>query len=327
MSSLRDILAGLASGEEMAKQSFVPPAPAGGMPPADPNMAAGAPPMDPAMAAGGAPPPMAPPPPPPMPPQGGMPPMPPQGDPGMGAAPQIDPAQLQQLLQMLMDPNVQEMLAQVGIIVDPQRGPVEQATGRVLEPEEIMQVLEEMFQMMMAQQQGGMMPPGMPPQQGMPPQGGMMPPKMAYEMMGAAPAAMQGGATPGMMQGQPDPYMEPAVPAGIPPELEDRLSALEELVGQIAAKMGVENPGTPVEEGFTPEAQAVIEGEEPAPAEVPKVAEEQKAPETEKLEGEIEKEAGQKEDKSRGYVPSAPRKEDAASKLSRVIGRLRSCAD
>ena len=353
MSSLKDILVGLASGEEMGKLSFAPPTPAGA-PAGAPPMGGGAPP--PAGAGAGAPP-MAPQPPPAgAPPMGGG--MPPQGgmpmDPGMGGGMppqggQMSEQEMQQLMQMLSDPGIQEMLAQAGIIVDPQQGPMEQATGRVLAPEEVMMILEEIFMMM--QQQGGGMPPqggmpmdpgmggGMPPQGGMPmdpgmgggmpPQGGMpmdpsmggggMPPKMAYEMPGMAPAGMQGGMAPGMTQGQPDPYMEPPAPTGLTPELEERLSSLEELVGQLAAKLDVENPGTPVEEGFSQEAQDII-GNQEAPAETmesPKMALEE--PE------ELEKKASA--DKSRGYVPSPPKKEDAASKLSRIIGRLRSCAD
>ena len=160
--SKETLLAKVAKQREMNKVAFQPPAAGGAPPPAGPPP--GAPPMDPA-AAGGAPPAGAP----PMDPAaaGGAPPMdpaaggaPPPGAPpaGPGGAP-MDPQMMEMLMQALQDPQVIAMLEQQGITIDPNQGPIDQATGQVVPPEAIMQLL----QTMPPPEAGGAPPAGAPP--------------------------------------------------------------------------------------------------------------------------------------------------------------------
>lgn len=327
----------------MEKRAFEPPMPAT-PPPPDPSMAGGAPPMDPSMA-GGAPPPQAPAmaPPPPQAPAGGAPaPMaPPAG--GQAPASQMDPAMIQQMQQAMSDPNVQAMLQQIGIIVDPQQGPVDQQTGQVIPPEVMMQILQQLMQQAMAAQQP--QAGGAPPVPG--PAAGGVPqpmPKGAAEM---APPPMD----PAMSGGTPAP-MAPQVPPADPMvDIETRLAALEEQVGELAAKMESNPDATQqvADEGLSDEAQQALNGNEEAPlnemASQQKMAEEEeiappKATELETPENAAEvkpvvgdpdpEKASDVNEPPKGTPPvfdkksSERRQPDPARRLSGLISRLRS---
>ena len=326
----------------MNKRAFEPPMPPmdpamaqGGGAPMDPSMG-GAPPMDPAMMAGGGAPPMPPPPeaaPPAAPPAPEGAPMGPEA----GGAPPMDPAMMQQMQMALMDPNVQAMLQQVGIIIDPQQGPIDQASGQSIPPEEMMAILQELMQQLQAggapmdpAMAGGAPPPapggapmdpamagGAPPMPKAAADQGMMPPPMdpAMAQGGGAPMDPSMGGAPPM---PPQPPMPENVPQAVEPQeagLEERLSALEDLVGELAAKLEV-NPDTRdsvIEEGLTDEAQDALNSEDTVEGE----AGEQP---TEKVAEEIKEEKA--EDKPMKKKASE-REQNPARKLSGLIGRLK----
>ena len=305
------------------KEAFEPPMPPvdpNGAPPMDPAMAGGAPPMDPAMA-----------PPPPM-------------DPAMagGAPPQVDPALLQQALQ---DPNVQAMLAEIGITVDPQRGPIDQATGQLVPPEQMMMILQEL---MMQAQGGGA--PGAPPvdPNGAPP----MDPAMAGGAPPMAPPMPKMSADMGMapMPSADPTMMDPsagAMPPPAPPmpetgggDIETRLTALEEQVGEMAAKMETDPDATQAvaEEGLSDEAQQEVlgpstlaeEGGEKlaedcgASEETLKDPSDVKDDKTEESEDTELPDNGDKDDGDKDIPKKASlRKEDPARRLSKLINRIR----
>jgi hypothetical protein len=296
----------------------------------------------------------------------------------MAGPPPMDPAMMQQLQMALMDPNVQAMLQQIGIIIDPQRGPVDTQTGQVIPPEEMLMILQEL----MAQIPPPGAAPGAPPAGGapMPPPEGAMPPKVAEEdyllddqmekeaqPMPMAPAGPPAGA-PIAPAGPADtmppeappapapavPIEEPEVPGG---DIEQRLSQLEDLVGEIAAKLEM-NPETKesvIDEGFTDEAKAATNPEEEMEAE--KVAAEcacsdectcdgdckcadkcvcgETVEEAEKQEENQEETipeellSGDSEEKKAEEKPiekkaSSSREPTAAQKLTKLIGKLRS---
>lgn len=353
--SLLEVLKGT-----MKKEAFEPPMPAQppapAPPPMDAGMAGGAPPpMDPTMA-GGAPPPM----PPPM----AAPPAAPPAEAGapMGGPPPMDPQMMQQLQMLLMDPNIQAMLQSIGIMIDPQQGPVDMQTGEVIPPEEMMQILQEI--MMQSMPQGGAPPaPGGAPMP--PPEAGGMPPKMAMEKeaqpMPMEPPPAGAPVAPAGPAGAPPPPMEepPMAPPAAPApggDIEERLSALEDLVGELAAKLEV-NPETRdsvITEGLTDEAKTAISPEgDQGMGEAEKIAEEnteessvetmknpedkdsaveepeeQSDPEEKpQLIGDVEEEK-QPEEKTAGEKPiekkaSSARVPTAAQKLTKLIGRLK----
>ena len=298
--NLKDVLRTMEKRAELHKEAFEPPAP-----PMDPAMAGGAP-MDPAMA-GGAPPPMDP-------SMGGAPPM----DPAMAGGappPQMDPAMLQQMQQALMDPNVQAMLEQIGIQVDPQRGPIDMETGQVIPPDQMLQILQELMAQMPppgAAPGGAPMDPAMAG--GAPPMDPAMapapPPPMAPPMPKAA-EDMTGGGMP----------VAPAAPMDAPPmpqeqggDIEARLTALEEQVGEMAAKLEA-NPDTTqsvVEEGMSPEAQQVL-----GPDSVQEEGDQQIKTAVE--EPVVEKTVTEKPMQKK----ASTRKEDPARRLSKLISRIR----
>jgi len=109
---------------------------------------------------------------PPMPPQGapmGAPPMPPQGAP-MGAPPQGGQIPPETMQQMLADPEIIQMLQQMGIQVDPASGQaMDMQTGQPIAPAELEQIFIASMGVASQQQDPNAMPP-----QGMPPQGAPM---------------------------------------------------------------------------------------------------------------------------------------------------------
>ena len=266
---LKRVLSVMRARENMNKVAFQPPmdpAAAGGAPPMDPSMMGGAPPMDPA-AAGGAP---------PMDPsmmQGGMPMDPAMqgGAPPMGGGqPPMDPAMMQNVMAALQDPNVQAMLAQMGIIVDPQQGPVDQATGQVIPPEQMIQILQQLA----SQMQGAGVAPMDPSMMGgappMDPAAAGGAPPMDPSMMGGAPPmdpSMMGGAPPMPKASAMDPNAMQPAPAPAAPQqpapgqdMDKRLKDLETTVDKIAKHLGI-NPGTEssvASEGLTDEAQNLV---------------------------------------------------------------------
>ena len=89
-----------------------------------------------------------------MPPQGGMPPgAPPQGG---GMPPE--------LMQMMQDPMIQQALNQAGVMISPDGSAIDQQTGQPIPPEELMAAIQELMG-----GQGGGMPPGGAPAEGVPP--------------------------------------------------------------------------------------------------------------------------------------------------------------
>ena len=270
------------------KEAFQPPMPAvdpatagGAPPPMDPSMAGGAPPpMDPSMAGGAPPPPM---------------------DPSMaGGAPQVDPAMMQQMMMALQDPNVQQMLAQMGIIVDPNQGPIDQQTGQVIPPDQMLQILQQIMAQMPPPAAAGGAPPPMDPA-AMPKEAAMMPgAPMDPTMAGGAPPM-----DPAAMASPMDPAAAAPPPVEeAPDDLETRVAALEDTVGKLAEKANI-NPDTMdsvKSEGLTDEAQELL-GEDTN-------LEEQGA---EKIASENKK-----------MSKRASVKEDPSYKLTKLISRLRS---
>ena len=283
MSSLLNVLS-RARGTVLDKRAFEPPQPA--TPPMDPAAAGGAPPMppmDPA-AAGGAPP---------------MPQMDPAAAGGAPPMPQIDPAMLQ---QALADPGVQQMLQQVGIIVDPQQGPIDIQTGQPIPQDQLIQILQQLMAQMPPPAAAGGAP--VPPQGAPMPKAGaeMMPPAMAGGAPPMDPAAVDPSMAPPMDPAAVDPSMappmDPSMAGGAPSdpmqELEDlksRVTELEDKVSQLTQSMGIssDQPADVVDEGLTPEAQDVLGGD------IPKESSEKKP----------------------------TRKEDPSRRLSRLVNRVR----
>jgi hypothetical protein len=227
-----------------------PPPQGGGMPPGGDPSQGGMPPGMPPPGAGA-------------PPQGGMPP------PGAGAPPpqgggQVDP---QMLMQMMQDPQVQQMLAQAGIQVTPQ-GPVDQS-GQPVPPEAIVQLFEQMG---ILPPSGGGAPGGAPggqDAQGMTPEAaaaggalggdpaaGGMPPGGDPAAGGMPPPPDAGGMPPPGAGGTPltvEAFMElmPQIMeqmkgggkseggGGDTTELESRIDQLEQMVTGLVQQLGV----------------------------------------------------------------------------------------
>ena len=219
-----------------------------------------------------------------------------------GGAPPMDPAMMQQMMMALQDPNVQQMLAQMGIIVDPNQGPIDQQTGQVIPPDQMLQILQQIMSQMPP-------PPGAMPPGGAPPMDPAAMPKAAAMMPGAPmDPAMAGGAPP-MDPAAMAPPMDPAAAAPPPVEeapddLETRVAALEDTVGKLAEKANI-NPDTMdsvKDEGLSDEAQELL-GEDTN-------LEEQGAEKVASEEKKMNKKASVKEDPS--------------YKLTKLISRLRS---
>jgi hypothetical protein len=254
----------------MSKTAFQP---MGGQPPPQPGAPAGpgAPP-----APGGMPPPGGAPPPPAggPPPQGGQ---PPQG----GGDPKI-----QQMIQILQDPQVQQALAQQGIQIGPQ-GPTG-PDGQMIPPEQMEQILTQMG-LMQGGAPGGQPPPPMPPEMGG--DAGMAPESMGSPESeaggqpadagaeapppdagaGAPPPPPEGGGQPLTMEAFMElmPQMldayekdkKPGAGGGDTADLEARIDQLENMVTQLVQQLGI----PPGQAGLGPDAT----GMPPAGGEVP----------------------------------------------------------
>lgn len=74
-----------------------------------------------------------------------------------------------ELMQMLGDPQVQQMLNQAGIMLQPDGTAIDGQTGQPIPPEVLMQVLQEMMGGMEGGGEAGGMPPEGMPAEGAPP--------------------------------------------------------------------------------------------------------------------------------------------------------------
>lgn len=129
----------------------------------------------------------------------GAPPAPGQPAPAAAPAPQGQPPpqggdpMIQQMMQIMQDPQVQQALAQQGITMG-QQGPTQ--NGQVVPPEQMMQILQQMGAM---PPQGGAAPGGQPPPS--PEASGMAPESMGAQDGQVAEGAPEGGMPPEASQG------------------------------------------------------------------------------------------------------------------------------